>query len=163
MESGDIIGHEPMGIVEEVGSAITKFKKGDRVVVPFTLSCGSCFFCNRQLYSLCDDIEPQCGESRRGHGAFHPRGCSAYSHLLGGFPGGQAEFLRVPYADIGPIKVPEGMDDEKVLFLSDIFPTGYMAAENAQIKEGDTVAIWGCWPRGTVRHSKCLDVPARDG
>ena len=147
MESGDIIGHEPMGIVEEVGSTITKFKKGDRVVVPFTLSCGSCFFCNRQLYSLCDESNPNAEKAAKvmGHS---PAGLLGYSHLLGGFPGGQAEFLRVPYADIGPIKVPDGLDDEKVLFLSDIFPTGYMAAENAQIKEGDTVAIWGCGPVG---------------
>ena len=147
MESGDVIGHEPMGIVEEVGSAITKFKKGDRVVVPFTLSCGSCFFCSRQLFSLCDESNPnaEMAAKQMGHS---PAGLLGYSHLLGGFPGGQAEFLRVPFADVGPIKVPDGLDDEKVLFLSDIFPTGYMAAENAHIEDGDTVAIWGCGPVG---------------
>ena len=147
MQEGDVIGHEPMGIVEEVGAAITKFRKGDRVVVPFTLSCGHCFFCNRRLFSLCDESNPnaEMAAKQMGHS---PAGLLGYSHLLGGFPGGQAEYLRVPYADVGPIKVPEGLSDEQVLFLSDIFPTGYMAAENAQIEDGDTVAIWGCGPVG---------------
>ena len=147
MEDGDVIGHEPMGVVEEVGPGITKFQKGDRVVVPFTLSCGSCFFCQRQLYSCCDESNPnaELAAKQMGHS---PAGLLGYSHLLGGFPGGQAEYLRVPYADVGPVKVPDSLTDDQVLFLSDIFPTGYMAAENAQIEDGDTVAVWGCGPVG---------------
>lgn len=145
MESGDIMGHEPMGIVEEVGSAVTKLKKGDRVVVPFTISCGECYFCKKQLYSCCDTSNPNAAAAAKvmGHS---PAGLFGYSHLLGGFAGGQAEYLRVPYADVGPIKIESDLSDEKVLFLSDIFPTGYMAAENAQIEPGDTVAVWGCGP-----------------
>jgi len=147
MKEGDIIGHEPMGIVEEVGSSVTSLKKGDRVVVPFTISCGHCWFCDQTMYSLCDNSnpKPENAEKAMGHS---PAGVFGYSHLLGGIPGGQAEYLRVPYADVGPIKVPDGLTDEQVLFLSDIFPTGYMAAENAQIEDGDTVAIWGCGPVG---------------
>lgn len=145
MKEGDIIGHEPMGIVEEVGSSVTKLKKGDRVVVPFTISCGHCWFCDQTMYSLCDNSNPKPENARDAMG-HSPAGVFGYSHLLGGIPGGQAEYLRVPYADVGPIKVPEGMTDEQVLFLSDIFPTGYMAAENAEIEDGDTVAIWGCGP-----------------
>ncbi|TWT91095.1 Formaldehyde dismutase [Pseudobythopirellula maris] len=145
MQAGDIIGHEPMGEVVEVGAAITKFAKGDRVVVPFTISCGSCFFCDRQLFSLCDESNPNAEKAAEmmGHS---PAGLFGYSHLLGGFPGGQAEYLRVPYADVGPIKVPAGLKDDQVVFLSDIFPTGYMAAENCDIEAGDTVAVWGCGP-----------------
>ncbi len=147
MKEGDIIGHEPMGIVEEVGSSVKKFKKGDRVVVPFTISCGSCHFCDRQLYSLCDESNPKKEKAQKelGHSTAALFG---YSHLTGGIPGGQAEYLRVPYADVGPIKVPSHLADEKVLFLSDIFPTGWMAAENCQIDENDTVAVWGCGPVG---------------
>ncbi|NNJ25402.1 zinc-dependent alcohol dehydrogenase [Alienimonas chondri] len=145
MQSGDIIGHEPMGEVVEVGSAITKFKKGDRVVVPFTISCGSCFFCERTLFSLCDESNPNAEQAATALG-HSPAGLFGFSHMLGGFPGGQAEYLRVPYADVGPIKVPDGIEDDKVVFLSDIFPTGYMAAENADIEGGDTVAVWGCGP-----------------
>ncbi len=145
MEAGDVIGHEPMGEVIEVGSGIKKFKKGDRVVVPFTLSCGKCFFCQREEYSLCDESNPNKEMARNAMGQ-SPAGLLGYSHLLGGFAGGQAEYLRVPYAHIGPIKIESGLPDEKVLFLSDIFPTGYMAAEQAEIEPGDTVAIWGCGP-----------------
>ncbi len=147
MKSGDILGHEPMGEVVEVGSAITNLKKGDRVVVPFTLSCGSCFFCNKELYSLCDESNPnaEIAATAMGHS---PAGLLGYSHMLGGFAGGQAEYLRVPYADVGPIKIESGLPDDKVLFLSDVFPTGYMAAENAEIEPGDTVAVWGCGPVG---------------
>lgn len=147
MQSGDIIGHEPMGEVVELGSAITKFQLGDRVVVPFTISCGSCFFCENELYSLCDNGNPNHEQASKVMGQ-SPAGMFGYSHLLGGFPGGQAEYLRVPFADVGPIKVPDGLDDEAVLFLSDIFPTGYMAAEYAEIEAGETVAVWGCGPVG---------------
>ncbi len=147
MKEGDIIGHEPMGIVEEVGRDVKNLKKGDRVVVPFTISCGYCWFCEQTLYSLCDNSNPKPENARDAMG-HSPAGVFGYSHLLGGIPGGQAEYLRVPYADVGPIKIPDGMTDEQVLFLSDIFPTGYMAAENAEIEDGDTVAIWGCGPVG---------------
>ena len=147
MKAGDIIGHEPMGIVEEVGSEVKNIKKGDRVVVSFTISCGQCWFCEQTLYSMCDNSnpKPENAEAQMGHS---PAAVYGYSHLLGGIPGGQAEFLRVPYADLGTIKIESDLADEKVLFLSDIFPTGYMAAEQAQIVEGDTVAVWGCGPVG---------------
>jgi threonine dehydrogenase-like Zn-dependent dehydrogenase len=145
MQSGDILGHEPMGIVVEVGSAVTKLKKGDRVVVPFTIACGSCWFCKKTLFSCCDTSNPnkEMAEKAMGHS---PSGLFGFSHLLGGFAGGQAEYLRVPYADVGPLKIESSLPDEKVLFLSDIFPTGYMAAENCDIEPGDTVAVWGCGP-----------------
>ena len=145
MEAGDIMGHEPMGIVVEVGSAVTRLKKGDRVVVPFTISCGHCWFCEQTLFSCCDTTNPnhKVAEEMMGHS---PAGLLGFSHMLGGYAGGQAEYLRVPHADVGPIKIESGLPDEKVLFLSDIFPTGYMAAENANIRPGDTVAIWGCGP-----------------
>lgn len=145
MEAGDIMGHEPMGVVVEVGSAVTKLKVGDRVVVPFVIACGTCFFCSKTLTSCCDTTNPNKGiaEKVMGHS---PAGLFGYSHMLGGYAGGQAEFLRVPHADVGPIVIQSDLPDEKVLFLSDIFPTGYMAAENAEIEPGDTVAVWGCGP-----------------
>ncbi|MBB5751533.1 zinc-dependent alcohol dehydrogenase [Prosthecomicrobium pneumaticum] len=147
MESGDVLGHETMGEVVEVGRGHTKFKVGDRIVVPFNISCGDCYFCRKQLFSLCDRSNPNAAQAAKmmGHS---PAGLFGYSHMLGGFWGGQAEYMRVPYADVGPLKVPDGMPDEQALFLSDIFPTGYMAAENAEIEPGDTVAIWGCGPVG---------------
>jgi threonine dehydrogenase-like Zn-dependent dehydrogenase len=145
MESGDILGHEPMGEVVEVGSEVTSLKTGDRVVVPFTIACGHCFFCEKTLYSCCDTSNPNADMARKAMG-HSPAGIFGYSHMLGGFAGGQAEYLRVPYADVGPIKITSDLPDDKVLFLSDIFPTGYMAAENAQIEPGDTVAVWGCGP-----------------
>ena len=145
MKSGDILGHEPMGVVVEVGSEVKKLKVGDRVVVPFTIACGSCFFCEKTLYSSCDNSNPNAEMARKAMG-HSPSGLFGFSHLLGGFPGGQAEFLRVPYADVGPLKIESDLPDEKVLFLSDIFPTGYMAAENCGIEPGDTVAVWGCGP-----------------
>lgn len=145
MEKGDVLGHEPMGIVVEIGKSVTKLKVGDRVVVPFTISCGQCFFCQKGLFSLCDTSNPNADKARKVMGQ-SPAGLFGYSHLLGGFPGGQAQYLRVPFADVGPLKIPDGIPDEKVLFLSDIFPTGYMGAENAEIEKGDTVAVWGCGP-----------------
>ncbi len=147
MHSGDILGHETMGEVVEVGKDNSRLKVGDRVVVPFNIACGECFFCKKGLFSACDRTNPNADLARKmmGHA---PGGLFGYSHLTGGYAGGQAEYLRIPYADVGPITVPEGMDDEQVLFLSDIFPTGYMAAENAEIEPGDTVAIWGCGPVG---------------
>ncbi|MGZ5050097.1 MAG: zinc-dependent alcohol dehydrogenase [Methylobacter sp.] len=145
MEKGDVLGHEPMGEVVEVGSEVKKLKVGDRVVVPFVIACGECFFCRKQMYSLCDNTNPGADLARKAMGQA-TAGIFGYSHMLGGFAGGQAEYMRVPYADVGPFKVPSDMPDEKVLFLSDIFPTGYMAAENAGIEPGDTVAVWGCGP-----------------
>jgi threonine dehydrogenase-like Zn-dependent dehydrogenase len=147
MEKGDIVGHEPMGEVIEVGSDVTRLRRGDRIVVPFTVSCGTCFFCQKQLYSLCDETNPNADIARQAMG-HSPAGLLGYSHMLGGYAGGQAEYLRVPFADVGPIKIPDGIPDERALFLSDIFPTGYMAAENADIEPGDTVAVWGCGPVG---------------
>ncbi len=148
MEKGDILGHEPMGIVQEVGRNVKNFKAGDRVVVPFTIACGSCFFCEKELYSCCDTTnrDKEKAEQAMGHA---PAGLFGFSHLMGHYAGGQAEYLRVPYADVSPQKIEnDSLTDEQVLFLSDIFPTGYMAAENAQIEEGDTVAVWGCGPVG---------------
>ncbi len=147
MEKGDILGHEPMGTVVDVGSEIKNLQRGDRIVVPFTISCGRCYFCEKKLFSLCDTSNPNAEVARKVMGQ-SPAGLFGYSHMLGGFPGGQAEYLRVPFADVGPIKIPNGLSDEQVLFLSDIFPTGYMAAENAEIETGDTVAVWGCGPVG---------------
>lgn len=145
MEAGDILGHEPMGEVVELGAGVQNLKRGDRVVVPFTISCGTCFFCQKDLYSLCDTSNPNAEIARKAMG-HSPAGLFGFSHMLGGFPGGQAEYLRVPFADVGPLKIESDLPDEKVLFLSDIFPTGYMAAENCGIEKGDTVAVWGCGP-----------------
>lgn len=147
MESGDVLGHETMGEVIEVGRGVSKLKVGDRVVVPFNIACGECFFCQKQLFSLCDRSNPNAAMAREAMGQ-SPSGLFGYSHMMGGYPGGQAEYLRVPFGDVGPIKVPDSLSDEQVLFLSDIFPTGYMAAENAGIEPGDTVAVWGCGPVG---------------
>ena len=147
MESGDVLGHEPMGEVVEVGRDVKKLKKGDRVVVPFTISCGICDFCRRGLFSLCDTSNPNADTARKLMGQ-SPAGLLGYSHMFGGFAGGQAEYLRVPFADVGPLRIPPGLDADKALFLSDIFPTGYMAAENAEIEPGETVAVWGCGPVG---------------
>jgi threonine dehydrogenase-like Zn-dependent dehydrogenase len=154
MEAGDVLGHEPMGIVEEVGPGVKNLQPGDRVVVPFTISCGTCFFCQKQFYSCCDTSNPNAEMARKVMGQ-SPAGLFGYSHMLGGFAGGQAEYLRVPYADVGPIKIASDLPDEKVLFLSDIFPTGYMAAENAEIEPGDTVAVWGCGPVGQFVIQSC--------
>jgi len=147
MQKGDILGHEPMGEVVEVGPENKRLKVGDRVVVPFTISCGNCFFCRKELWSLCDNSNPKAWIAEKLYG-FSPAGLFGYSHMTGGYAGGQAEYLRVPFADVGPLKIPEDIADEQVLFLSDIFPTGYMAAENCDIEPGDTVAVWGCGPVG---------------
>jgi threonine dehydrogenase-like Zn-dependent dehydrogenase len=147
MVKGDILGHEFMGEVVETGSAVTNLKPGDRVVVPFPIACGGCFFCQRELFSLCENSNPNAWMAEKLWG-YSPCGIFGYSHLLGGYAGGQAEYARVPFADVGPIKVPESLSDEQVLFLSDILPTGYMAAENCGIQAGDTVAVWGCGPVG---------------
>lgn len=147
MEKGDILGHEFMGEVVEVGREVRKLKVGDRVVVPFTISCGQCFFCEKDLWSLCDNSNPNAHAAELANG-FPTAALYGYSHLYGGYAGGQAQYARVPFADVGPIKISDGIPDEKVLFLSDIFPTGYMAAENCNIEPGDTVAIWGCGPVG---------------
>ena len=147
MKSGDVLGHETMGEVVEVGSENKKLKVGDRVVVPFTISCGECFFCQRGYYSGCERTNPDFEKVKKLWGN-SPAGLFGYSHLLGGYAGGQAEYLRVPFADVGPVKVPDGLSDDQALFLSDIFPTGYMAAEFCDIKPRDTIAIWGCGPVG---------------
>ncbi|HEY0843739.1 MAG TPA: zinc-dependent alcohol dehydrogenase, partial [Noviherbaspirillum sp.] len=147
MEKGDIIGHEFMGEIVDIGSEVKTLKIGDRVVVPFPIACGNCFFCHEQLYSVCENSNPNAAiaEKMWGHS---PAGIFGYSHLTGGYAGGQAEYARVPFADVGPIKIPDGMTDEQVLFLSDILPTGYMAAEACEIKPGAVVAVWGCGPVG---------------
>jgi threonine dehydrogenase-like Zn-dependent dehydrogenase len=147
MQKGDILGHEFMGEVVEVGRENKALQKGDRVVVPFTIACGHCFFCHNQLWSLCDNSNPNAHMAETLYG-YSPSGLFGYSHLLGGYAGGQAEYVRVPFADVGPIKILEGLSDEQVLFLSDIFPTGYQAAENCNIQPGTTVAVWGCGPVG---------------
>jgi threonine dehydrogenase-like Zn-dependent dehydrogenase len=149
MESGDILGHENMGEVVEVGAEVRNLVKGDRVVVPFVIACGECFFCKKKLFAACERTNPNAEIARKAMG-HSPAGLFGFSHMMGGYAGGQAEYLRVPYADVGPIKVPDNLDDEQVLFLSDIFPTGYMAAENAEIEPGDTVAVWGCGPVGQM-------------
>jgi len=148
LEKGDILGHEFMGVVEEVGPKST-LKKGQRVVVPFVIACGQCFHCSKQQYSGCENSNPaenqDLGQTLYGQPM---TGLFGYSHLTGGYPGGQAEYVRVPFSDVGPIVIPDGMEDDDVLFLSDILPTGWMAAENADIEPGDTVAVWGCGPVG---------------
>ena len=147
MEKGDILGHEFMGEVVETGPEVKNLSVGDRVVVPFPIACGSCFFCGHDLWSLCDNSNPKAGiaETFFGHS---PAGIFGYSHIMGGYAGGQAEYVRVPFADVGPFKVPDHLSDEQVLFLTDIFPTGYQAADQADLQGGEVVAVWGCGPVG---------------
>jgi threonine dehydrogenase-like Zn-dependent dehydrogenase len=149
MLAGDILGHEFMGEVVEVGAQVKNLAVGDRVVVPFAIACGNCYFCARGMFSLCENSNPNAwmAEKLWGHS---PAGLFGYSHLVGGYAGGQAEYVRVPFADVGPIKIDNGLADEQVLFLSDILPTAYMAAENCGIQPGDTVAVWGCGPVGLL-------------
>ena len=147
MQRGDVLGHEFMGEVVETGAAVKNLRKGDRVVVPFPIACGRCNMCEREMYSLCENSNPNAWMAEKMWG-YSPCGIFGYSHMLGGYAGGQAEYVRVPFADVGPIKVPDNLSDEQVLFLSDIFPTGYMAAENCNIQPGDVVAVWGCGPVG---------------
>lgn len=147
MMEGDILGHEFMGEVVEVGRGVKTLKVGDRVVVPFPIACGRCLNCARELYSLCENSNPNAPMAARMFG-HSPAGIYGYSHLMGGYAGGQAEYARIPFADVDHLKVPDGMTDEQVLFLSDILPTGYMAAEQCGIEPGDTVAVWGCGPVG---------------
>jgi threonine dehydrogenase-like Zn-dependent dehydrogenase len=147
MRKHDVLGHEFMGEVMEVGRGNSRLAVGDRVVVPFTIACGRCYFCKEELWSLCDNSNPNAwmAEALTGYSG---SGLFGYSHMYGGYPGGQAEYVRVPFADVGPLKVPASLTDEQVLFLSDIFPTGYMAADNCNIRPGDTIAVWGCGPVG---------------
>lgn len=149
MHCGDVLGHEAMGEVVECGRDVTGLRPGDRVVVPFTIACGECYFCKRGWFSGCERSNPDFRRAKAMWGN-SPAGLFGYSHLLGGYAGGQAEYLRVPFADVGPIKVPSGMTDDQALFLSDIFPTGFMAAEFCDIRQGDTIAIWGCGPVGQM-------------
>src|SRR3954471_181637 len=147
MQRGDILGHEFMGEVVEVGPGNKRLRVGDRVVVPFTIACGNCFYCKEQLWSLCDNSNPNAWMLEQITG-YSGSALFGYSHMYGGYPGGQAEYARVPFSDVGPLKVPQSLVDEQVLFLSDILPTGYMAADNCSIRPGDTVAVWGCGPVG---------------
>jgi threonine dehydrogenase-like Zn-dependent dehydrogenase len=147
MRRGDVLGHEFMGVVEEVGTGVKNLSRGDRVVVPFPIACGHCSQCEREMYSLCENSNPNAWMAEKLWG-YSPCGIFGYSHMLGGYAGGQAEYARVPFADVGPLKVPDNLGDEQVLFLSDIFPTGYMAAEACNIQPGDVIAVWGCGPVG---------------
>jgi threonine dehydrogenase-like Zn-dependent dehydrogenase len=147
MEPGDVLGHEFMGEVVEVGREVRNLKVGDRVVVPFPIACGDCWHCKKQMYSLCENSNPNAWMAEKLFG-YSPAGIFGYSHLTGGYAGGQAEYARVPFADVGPIKIENGLTDDQVLFLSDIFPTGYMGAEMCDIKPGDVIAVWGCGPVG---------------
>jgi threonine dehydrogenase-like Zn-dependent dehydrogenase len=149
MKAGDVLGHEFMGEVVEVGHGNTRLKVGQRVVVPFVIACGQCYFCQQQQFAACDNSNPaETADMSEFLYGYPMTGAFGYSHLTGGYAGGQAEYVRVPYSDVGPIVIPDGIEDEKVLFLSDILPTGWMAAENCDIKPTDTVAVWGCGPVG---------------
>lgn len=160
MHAGDILGHEFMGEVVETGSAVSNLRAGDRVVVPFPIACGNCFFCARGDWSLCDNSNPNARMAEALYG-YSGAGLFGYSHMFGGYAGGQAQFVRVPFADVGPMQVPDHLADEQVLFLTDIFPTGYMAAEACGIQPDDTVAVWGCGPVGQFAIRSALMLGAR--
>jgi threonine dehydrogenase-like Zn-dependent dehydrogenase len=160
MKSGDVLGHEFMGEVVEVGQEVRNLAKGDWIVVPFAIACGRCYFCERKLWSLCDNTNPNASMAESAYG-YSGAGLFGYSHMYGGYPGGQAEYVRVPFADVGPIKIYEDLRDEQVLFLSDIFPAGYMAAENCCIQAGDTIAVWGCGPVGLFAIKSAFMLGAR--
>jgi threonine dehydrogenase-like Zn-dependent dehydrogenase len=147
MEPGDVLGHEFMGEVVETGAQVKNLQTGDRVVVPFTIACGKCYFCETHRWSLCDNTNPNAWLAEKFYG-YSGSGLFGYSHMMGGYAGGQAQYARVPFADVGPLKVSNGLRDDQVLFLSDVFPTGYMAAENCNIQSGDVVAVFGCGPVG---------------
>lgn len=147
VEHGDIMGHEFMGIIVETGSAVKNLQVGDRVIVPFTIACGQCYYCKHEMYSLCDNSNPNAAAAEAMYG-YSAAGLFGYSHLFGGYAGGQAEYARVPFSDVGCFKIPDELTDDQTVFLTDIYPTGYMAAENCNIKPGDTVAVWGCGPVG---------------
>jgi threonine dehydrogenase-like Zn-dependent dehydrogenase len=149
MKAGDVLGHEFMGEVVEVGPEVKRLQVGDKVVVPFAIACGGCLYCRRGLWSLCDNTNPNAWMAEKLYG-YSGAGLFGYSHMMGGYAGGQAQYVRVPFADVGPVKVPGSLTDEQVLFLSDILPTGFMAAENCAITAGDTVAVWGCGPVGLM-------------
>ncbi|MBL9105268.1 MAG: glutathione-dependent formaldehyde dehydrogenase [Myxococcales bacterium] len=161
MERGDILGHEFMGEVVALGVDVHDLQIGDRVVVPFNLACGACFFCTRGLTALCDRSNPNASMAEKAYG-YAASGLFGYSHLFGGYAGGQAEFVRVPFADVGALRVPDGLSDEQVLFLGDIFPTGYMAAESCGIQPDDTVAVWGCGPVGQMAIKSAMLLGARE-
>ena len=148
MKKGDIIGHEFMGVVEEVGPSGKHLKRGDRVIGPFNICCGNCWYCHNDLWSQCGNSNPNAALIEAATGGFNAAALFGYSHLYGGYAGGQAEYARVPFADVGPLKIESDIADERVLFLTDIFPTGYQAAEQCGIQPGDTVAVWGCGPVG---------------
>jgi threonine dehydrogenase-like Zn-dependent dehydrogenase len=151
MKDGDILGHEFMGIVEEIGPGVTELKVGDRVVVPFTISCGTCFFCSRKLFAACEETNPGRGAIMNKKDLRSSAGLFGYSHLYGGYPGGQAQYVRVPKANVGPLLIPDtDLADPQVLFLSDILPTGYQAVLNAEVSTGSTVAIFGAGPVGLM-------------
>ena len=162
MEEGDILGHEFMGEVVETGKEVKNLKKGDRVVVPFTIACGNCFYCKRDLWSCCDNSNPT-PETARNFTVLPASGLFGYSHMMGGFAGGQAEYVRVPFADVGPIKIPEHLPDEKVIFLSDIYPTGYQAAENCNIHGGDVGRGLGLRSGRTICHKIGFDARCGKG
>jgi threonine dehydrogenase-like Zn-dependent dehydrogenase len=161
MKAGDVLGHEFMGEVVEVGRGNTRLKVGQRVVVPFVIACGQCYFCQQQQFAACDNSNPaETADMSEFLYGYPMTGAFGYSHLTGGYAGGQAEYVRVPYSDVGPIVIPDGIEDEKVLFLSDILPTGWMAAENCDIKPTDTVAVWGCGPVGLFAVQSALALGA---
>jgi threonine dehydrogenase-like Zn-dependent dehydrogenase len=161
MKAGDVLGHEFMGEVVEVGRGNSRLRVGQRVVVPFVIACGQCYFCQQQQFAACDNSNPaETADMSEILFGYPMTGAFGYSHLTGGYAGGQAEYVRVPYSDVGPIVIPDGIEDEKVLFLSDILPTGWMAAENCEIKPTDTVAVWGCGPVGLFAVQSALSLGA---